>query len=240
MTFIQTQQKTICPNCISHYLQTKRVAEAEKKLLYLYTNSLKLHQYVWSSVHPQINTHIYLKKHMSLEGFEEESCYKQLSECIKYTDICVKQICNNYNEISSSIMGVGLPNQILIPQLKPNIIECPDSGFGLIKLPRKKDFIIIVKSNFDEISVLEQSLNEMRDISRGKLSTRAGAAGGIMLANSPCKSLSPITSNDRVLCARENSTGMSVTYRNKEGIVKGRNAVYRDLLMTRNGAKKKY
>ena len=72
------------------------------------------------------------------------------------------------------------------------------------------------------------------------MSSRAGAAGGIMLPNSPCKSLSPITNNDRVLCTRENSTGMSVTYRNKEGIVKGRNAVYKDLLMTRNGAKKRF
>ena len=240
VTFIRSQEKTICPNFISNYLQLKRIAEAEKKLLYLYTNSFKLHQYIWSSSYPPVNTQAYVERYMSLDAYDDDNCYKELTKCLRFTDITVKPIINDYSEIAKSVMGVGIPNQIVVPALKPNLIQCPETGFGLISLPRKNDFIIMVKSSFDELSVLEQSLNEMRDISAGKMSSRAGAAGGMMLPNSHCKSLSPVTKNDRVLCTRENSVGMSVTYRNKDGLVKGRNAIYKDLLMTRNGARKKF
>ena len=199
-----------------------------------------MHQYCWSDDHPELSTLRYVNKDMCLGSYNTDKCYQLLTENICFKKIVVKEIHKDYRKLANSIMGVSLPNQVLIPSLKPNLIECPETGFGLIFLPRNNDFIIMVKSSFDELSVLEQSLNEMRDICYGKMSSRAGSAGGIMLEHSKCQSLSPVTQNDRVLCVRENSAGMSVTYRNKEGKVKGRNAVYRDLLMTRNGSKKKF
>ena len=135
---------------------------------------------------------------------------------------------------------MGLPSHIQVSSLKPNLIECPEDEAGLIYLPRNNDFIILVKSEFNELSVLEQSLNEMRDISSRKMSSRAGAAGGIMLTHSSCQSLSRVTQNDRVLSVRTKSAGMSLTYRNMNGEVKGRNAVHSDLLMTRRSSKKKF
>ena len=80
----------------------------------------------------------------------------------------------------------------------------------------------------------------MKEISSRKTAGRAGAAGGIMVPTSRCRSLSKVTKNDRVLCVRPRSTGLSLTYRNSQGIVKSRNSVYSDLLMTRLSAKKKF
>ena len=241
INYIKSQETIICPNCVSSFLQNIRILDSEKRLLSMYMNTLKLHKYSWSGLRSEVNALQYAKEHMCLEKYNNEKAYFHLTQKILFRDIKVLEICENYKDTANSIMGVGLPNNIvLVSSLKPNIIQCPENDFGLIHLPRGNDFIIMVKSHFNELSVLEQSLNEMKDISSGKTSPRAGAAGGVMLPGSTCQSLSRVTKNDRVLCVRSRSTGMSLTYRNSQGIVKSRNSVYSDLLMTRHNAKKKF
>ena len=238
--FIQSHDTTICPICVSSFLQHNRIKESEDKLISIYMNTLKMHKYCWSDIRPAVDAHLYIKKYMFLEEYGCEKTYTQLRKKIDFREINVWDIFKNYTDTANSILGVGLPTNVLISSLKPNIIQCPLNEFGLIHLPRNKDFIILVKSQFDELSVLEQSLNEMKDISSLKTSSRAGAAGGIMIPSSSCKSLSKVTQNDRVLCVRSKSTGLSLTYRNSSGTVKGRNSVYSDILMTRLTSKKKF
>ena len=240
VTFINFQDKTICPNCIGNYLQHRRINVAEEKLLSLYMNSLKKHEYIWSDLKPRLVTIPYVNQHMDLEAFRGDDVYSLLTKEILYREIKVIGIHQNYKQLADTILGVGLPSNVHIQFLKPNLIECPKNEMGIIYLPRNNDFIILVKSFFNKLSVLEQSLNEMRDISEGKMSPRAGAAGGVMLPTSKCQSLSKVTENDKVLCARTYSTAMSVTYRNRKGEVKGRNAVYKDLFMTRYSSKQKF
>ena len=240
VTFINFRNETICPNCIGNYLQHRRIFDSEEKLLSLYMNALKMHTYSWSDIYPRLDTDIYVNQHMKLAKFRTDALYSLLTKDIFYRDIKVKEIHENYQQMADSVLGVGLPTSVQVPSLRPNLIECPQNEMGLIYLPRNNDFIIMVKSCYNKLSVLEQSLNEMRDISRGKMSPRAGAAGGVMLTTSKCRSLSKITENDKVLCVRNRSTALSVTYRNRNGEVKGRNAVYKDLFMTRYSSKQKF
>ena len=46
--YIQTNDHTICPNCISTYVQFNRINLSEQKLLSIYTRSFKLHEHEWS------------------------------------------------------------------------------------------------------------------------------------------------------------------------------------------------
>ena len=240
VSFIRNEDNLICPNCISTYLQMNRIIANENKLMSLYSRTLKLRQYEWSDKTTTIQTYNYVNQIMQLQDCKDDDIYKELIKPIKYKKIKVQPLFQQYDEIATSVMGVGLPENVHVPYLKPNLIECPCNDFGFIELPRKNDFIIFVKSNFDEISILEQSLNEMKPISRGDMASRAGSAGGYMLPSNECKSLSTITKNERLLCVRKKSVGMSVTYRNKNGEVKGRNSVYNDLYMSRFCSKKKF
>ena len=61
-----------------------------------------------------------------------------------------------------------------------------------------------------------------------------------MLPHSHSKSLSKVTLNERVLCVRNRSVGLSLSYRNHKGQVKGRNSIYKDLYMTRLSSKSKF
>ena len=61
-----------------------------------------------------------------------------------------------------------------------------------------------------------------------------------MIPFNSCRSLSQITLNDRILWFRDKSAGTSLTYRNKNGDIKGRNAIYNDLYMKRYNSKQKY
>ena len=203
-------------------------------------NTLKLHKYFWSEIQPEINIGNYVNLHMNLNEFKEDDSYFFLTQKFLYREIVVLEIYKNYSKQADSILGIGLPSNVVIPHLKPNIIQRPQNEIGLIHLPRNNDFIILTKSYFNKLSILEQSLNEMRDISAGTMSPRAGAAGGLMLSTSKSRSLSMVTQNDTVMCVRKQSTAMSVTYRNKVGQVKGRNAVYKDLFMTRYCSNKKF
>ena len=123
--------------------------------------------------------------------------------------------------------------------MQPNIVNAPEGYLGLIILPRGKDFIIMDDTRLDNISVLEVCLNEMKDISKGTMSARAGAAGGLMIPSGTSKSLSPITKNERLMLMRKNSVGMSLTYRNKDENVKGRSSIYHDLYMKRYSSNQK-
>ena len=240
VSFIKTDKNVICPNCISSYLQMNRVSSAETKMLALYRQTLKVNKYEWSDLSVIREVHKYVNDIMHLDLFKNEKIYSKLIQPISYREIIVSSIFENYDEIATSVMGVSLPENIHIPYMKPNVLCCPNECIGLIKLPRYNDFIMISKSNFDEISVMEQSLNEMKSICNGEMSSRAGAAGGYMLPSMQCKSLSKVTNNERVLSIRKKSVGMSVSYRNKDGDVKGRNAVYNDLYMARYSATKKF
>ena len=236
----ETEQGMICENCISSYLQNKRKSISEEKLLSLYSQTLKMHQFHWSNVKYETDIPRYIDRYMNLVDFKSDSLYHTLKEPLPYRTMTIKEIFSNYNTIAASVMGVGLPNDISIPLMNPSLVSAPEHEFGLMKLPRKNDFIVIVKSNYDKISILEQSLNEMRDICYGKISSRAGAAGGIMLPDNQCKSLSKVTTNERVLCVRSKGVGLSLTYRNYDGAVKGRNSIYNDLYMSRFNAKMKF
>ena len=238
--FIRNENHVICPNCVSTYLQFSRLVLKEKKLLALYSQTLKLNQYQWSDTLTSITTSIYINDIMNLSRYKEDEIYIELSQPIRYRSIVVNRIFDNYIEVANSVMGVSLPEHIQVSSMNPNVIACPPSDFGYIKLPQKDDFIIFVKSNFNELSVLEQSLNEMKSISQGEMSPRAGSASGYMLPSIQCKSLSEVTNNERLLCIRKKSVGMSVTYRNKNGDVKGRNAVYNDLYMSRYNSRNKF
>ena len=240
VTYVQTKDVTICPNCISIYLQVHRISHSEEKLLHVYSRTLKLHQYEWSQEKKKIESSAFFNKIVDVEFNDKDVIYKELFADIFYRTINVKEIYRDYSEIATSVMGVNLPLNVDVTTLNPTLICCPEQCFGLIRLPRKKDFIIITKSNFNELSVLEQSLNEMKYITNGTVSSRSGAAGGVMIPHHQCRSLSNVTKNDRVLCSREKSVGMSVSYRNKDGLVRGRNAIYNDLYMKRYDSKKKF
>ena len=127
--------------------------------------------------------------------------------------------------------GVSLPQNVSIPMLKPCVIPCPSKGIGIIKLPRKNNFIALEKSNYNASSVMELCLNEMKVILSGVKSGRAGAAGGFMLPNTKSRNLSKIRENERILTIRKNSVAMALSYRSKDGKVKEYNSVYTDLLM---------
>ena len=217
-----------------------RISTTQNKLLALYYQTLKLRTYEWPKHSTNIETSTYVDKILLLEGYKNETIYRDLIKPLRYRTIHVKPIFHNYKEMSSSVMGVSLPENIHVPSMKPNLIKCPDTDFGLIRLPEKNDFIIFVRSEFCEISILEQCLNEMKPISKGETSPRAGSASGFMIPSKQCKSLSNVTRNERILCIRNNSVGMSVAYRNKDGDVKGRNAIYNDLYMSRYTSKTKF
>ena len=240
VTYIRTQDKTICPNCISTYVQLGRISSSQEKLYNIYTRSFKLYYYDWNKDFKNISFCSTFMELLNLKIDKDDCLFMELTKSISYRTITVKKIYDNYNDVASSIFGVGLPENITISSLDPNIIRCPQHGFGLIKLPNKNDFVVMVKSDFCEMAILEQCLNEMKSISKGTLSSRAGAAGGIMIPYNKCRSLSQVTLNDRILCYREKSAGMSVTYRNKEGDIKGRNAIYNDLYMKRYNSKQKF
>ena len=239
VSYVQTKDITICPTCISIYIQMRRIEHSEEKLLSVYTRTLKLHQYEWSEKKQVLDASRIFSDIMGIDCHASDYISNELCSNFFYRTIKVKEIFHNYNEIATSIMGASLPPNVDVTTLNPNLVCCPEHDFGFIKLPRNKDFIIITKSNFNELSVLEQSLNEMKHISKGTIASRSGAAGGVMLPLNKCQSLSKVTQNDRVLCVRKKSVGMSVSYRNKEGIVKGRNAIYNDLYMKRYNSKQK-
>ena len=240
VTYIQTQDKTICPNCISTYVQLSRISSSQEKLYNIYTRSFKLYCYDWNKDYKNISFSSSLLELMDLKIDKEDCLFVELMNSITYRTVTVQKIYDDYDDIATSITGVGLPENITISSLDPNIIRCPKHGFGLLKLPRNNDFVVMVKSDFCEMAILEQCLNEMKSISKGVLSSRAGAAGGIMIPYKKCRSLSQVTLNDRILWFREKSAGMSVTYRNKEGDIKGRNAIYNDLYMKRYNSKQKF
>ena len=240
ITCLQTEDGIICPNCVEIFLQLSRKNRAEQKLLSLYSQTMKLYKYCWGQKCYVPNVFKYVHQDMNLGEYKNDQVYSLLNDDIIFRSINAIEIFSNYEETASSIMGVSLPHNIKIPYLNPNIICCPEENFGLIKLPRKNDFVILVKSDFDNICILEQSLNEMSDIAEGKINSRSGAAGGIMLPGNNCRSLSKVTRNERILCARPKSVGMSLSYRNDKGEVKGRSSVYSDLYMTRYDSKSKY
>ena len=240
VTYVKTNDVTICPSCISVYIQIHKKPHCEEQLLRVYTRTLKLHHYEWSGEKIVVDVSTKIDHLLCSDTQNRDYVYNELCNNLVYRTMEVKEIFHNYNEVATSIMGARLPPNMDISTLNPNVVSCPDYEFGLIKLPRKNDFIIITKSQFNELSVLEQSLNEMKYISKGAIASRAGAAGGVMLPFNECRSLSKVTLNDRVLCARKKSVGMSVSYRNNEGVVKGRNAIYNDLYMKRYDSKQKF
>ena len=87
---------------------------------------------------------------------------------------------------------------------------------------------------------MDLSIQEMEYISTGIMSSRAGAAGGFMVPNATSKSMSPVTREERLLINRKNSVALSLTYRNKEGMTKGRNAIYKDMHMRRLNSKQNF
>ena len=240
VAFLETEEGTICPNCVSTFLQLHRKLRSENKLFSLYTRTMKMYQYNWSDIGCVPNVTKYVDKCMELGEYKLDEEYSLLKRDILLTTINVKEIFRQYDNTALSIMGVSLPNDTHVPLLNANLIKCPKEGFGLVRLPRKNDFIVLVKSGFDDICILEQSLNEMSLIGEGKINSRAGAAGGIMLPFNNCQSLSKVTRQERLLVARPKSVGMSLSYRNYKGEVKGRSSVYNDLYMTRYNSQSKY
>ena len=51
---ILSQDKIICPNCKSNFLQGRRINDSEEKLLSLYMNTLKTYKYCWSGIQPEL------------------------------------------------------------------------------------------------------------------------------------------------------------------------------------------
>ena len=194
---------------------------------------MKMNSYKWSDANSIINAKNYVDEILQLKDFSKDDSYKRLTLPIIYKEMNIKKIFDNYKEIADKVTGVCLPNDATIETLKPNIICCPKDSLGLIRLPSNGDFVVIDKSNFDNISILEISLNEMKQISKGITSPRAGAAGGFMFPSGTSKSLSPVTQNQRLMTMRKTSVAMSLTYKNKDNIVKGRNSIYQDLYMLR-------
>ena len=71
----------------SNYLQMRRIDESEQEFLSLYKHSLKLHQYGWLEIHPELNTLPYANKHMCLESYGKEKAYAQLTETFRNREI---------------------------------------------------------------------------------------------------------------------------------------------------------
>ena len=201
---------------------------------------MKLHKYKWEDQKYCIETQQYVDNILQLKEFSTEDSYKQLRNPIWYKILNVKPISDNDDETMQDVLGVCLPNDANIASMKPNTISCPENCTGLIKLPNGMDFVIIEKSNFNGISILEMSLNEMKKISKRKTAPRAGAAGGFMLPSGKSRSLSPVTKNDRMLVMRKKSVAMSLVYKNEEKVVKGRNSIYQDLYMDRYSSQQKF
>ena len=240
VTYIKTDSQNVCPTCVGEYLQYHRMLKREKKLLSVYLQTSKLYNYCWENKYQVLNMSSFFDKYMHSEVFKNDSTYKLLSQAITYEVIQVKQYSGNYCKVANEILGVSFPPNVTIPPLKPCVISCPTIGIGLIKLPRKNDFIVLEKSNFNSSSVLELSLNEMKIISSGKQSSRAGAAGGFMFPGAKSSNLSKVTENERLLSIRKNSVAMALSYRGSDGKVKGYNSVYTDLFMRRLSSKQKY
>ena len=240
VSYIHSKQHIICPTCVHEYLQLQRILRQEKNLLWRYTQNMKLHKYQWGFEQHNVVALNYVHNIFKLQEFKNDYLFSKLCEPMVYTIIEVLPIFENYKEISYTVMGASLPNNISIPLLNPNVIECPLKGFGVIKFPRGDDFLIIENSNFNEQSLINVSIEETRFISKGITSPRAGASGGFMLPNEVCKSLSPVTDNNRILTMRKNSVAMSLTYTNKDGDSKGRNAIYKDVYMRRLTSKQKF
>ena len=238
--YIQTNEVTICPNCISSYVQMNRIIVSEQRLYNIYTRSFKLHEYSWSKECHRISLASKIDILLDINLHKGDYLLSDLICPIEYRTISVRNIIQDYENTATSISGVGLPENVHVSDLEANIITRPEHCFGFIKLPRKKDFIVIVKSHFTDLSILEQSLNEMKSISEGVISPRAGAAGGVMTPYKTCRSLSQVTQKERILWYREKSVGMSVTYRNHNGEIKGRNAIYNDLYMKRYSSRQKF
>ena len=202
--------------------------------------SCKLYRYTWKDICTKLNTVSFVDKYLHLDQYRNEIIYKQLCNAMEYEVIEVKQYCGNYAKMSNDVSGVGFPQNVRLPDLKPSILGCPKNGIGIIKLPRGNDFIVIEKSNFNKSSIMEMCLNEMKIISSGLKSPRAGAAGGFMLPHLKSSNLSKVTENERLMTIRKNSVAMSVSYRNSDGKVKGYNSVYTDLFMRRLTSKQKF
>ena len=240
VTYIDCGNKKVCPTCVGEFLQYQRILERERRLLSVYIQTCKLYNYSWENKFQDINVSQYLHMYLQLEQFKTDSTYKLLSRPISYEFMQVKEYSGDYSKDANDISGVSFPQNISIPSLKPCVITCPSEGMGLIKLPREKDFILLEKSNFNASSVLEFSLNEMKVISSGKQSPRAGAAGGFMYPGAKSSNLSKKTENERILSIRKNSVAMSLSYKGDDGKVKSFNSVYRDLFMRRLTSKQKY
>ena len=240
VSFIDTGEAVICPNCIAEVLQYQRMLRRGAHLLLVYSNNMKLNKYDWSDIITTIDCKKFVDNILLLKEFSNDESYRRLTLPIRYTEITVKGIFNDYNDMANKVTGVCLPNDASINTLKPNTISCPKDIVGLIRLPRDGDFVVMDSSNFDNMSILELSLNEMKQISKGLTSPRAGAAGGFMFPSGTSKSLSPITFNQRLMTMRKTSVAMSLTYKNKDDVVKGRNSIYQDLYMQQYTSKQKF
>ena len=240
VTYVKSGDLNVCPTCVGEYLQYQRMLKREKKLLAVYLKSCKLYNYKWKNQLRELRSTMFLDNYLQLEQYKNENIYKDLSEAINYEVMYVNEYPGDYRKDANDISGVSLPPNVSIPLLKPNVISCPSKGFGVIKLPRKNDFIVLEKSKFNSSSILELSLNEMKIISSGIQSSRAGAAGGFMLPGSKSSNLSKITENERLLSIRKNSVAMALCYRGADGTVKGYNSVYTDLFMRRFSTKQKF
>ena len=237
---INTGSLIICPNCIAEFLQFQKMVQREVHLLSVYSRTMKLNQYKWDDTTKCIDAKAFINNILQLEKYSNEEIYKELVMPVHYKVIVVKIFFDNYKDVGNKVTGVSLPNDVCIASINPNVIEAPSSGMGLIMLPSCQDFIILERILFDNISILATSLNEMSHISKGVTSSRVGPAGGFMLPSGSSKSLSPITANERILMTRKTSVGLSLSYRNKDNMVKGRNCVYQDLHMKRLNAHQKF
>ena len=239
--YIETDNTIICPTCVNEFLQIRRIHSQEHNLYTSYIRNAKTYLYEWK--HGTSTTIDILPCYctlLRLDDFKYDPVYNDILKPLNITTVNAIALTDNYKEMSSKIMGVSLPNNVSIEQINPNIISCPSFGYGFIKLPRGDDFILIEQSNFTDTSILSTSLQEMKYISKGILSPRAGAAGGFMLPDSFSRSLSPVTKNNRCLTKRKNSVAMSLTYSNYNNETKGRNAVYKDLHMRRLSSHQKF
>ena len=240
VTYVDNGTSIICPNCLTEYLQHQKMLSRELNLKIMYNNTMNLYEYKWSQTYRVLDPTQFVNSILALNSYSDDKLFLELTKPMHYKCIDVKRIYDNYNEIADNIIGVGMPLEASIESMHPNMISSPVGCFGIITLPQGKDFIILEEVSLDDISVLEMSLNEMKYISKGLMSPRAGAAGGIMLPSGSSKSLSPVTNNDRLLLPRKKSVGVSLTYTNKENNVKSRNSIYQDLYMKRFTRKQKF
>lgn len=238
--YIETDENLVCPTCVNEYIQYKRIDCKEQSLLMLYQRTCKMFEYNWSSQLNTVETQAYVKKLMLNDITVGSVDIQYLNKPIKYRVIDIKKFNGDYRKTSNDVMGVSFPQGVDITKINPIIIDCPSDCIGLIKLPQGNDFIIIENSNSKQLCKLEMSLNEMKSISSGEMSSRAGAAGGFKIPSIKSRSLSVSTQSERILSARKNSVAMSVTYRNKEGFIKGYNSVYNDLYMKRYNSAGKF